>query len=82
MPGLLTSPSLATTLILRRLHRYTSFTTLHLLLHVWSMLDILVEFANVTGDFVPGFLDAVSEGSQVMFARDSYQGEWDERNKT
>jgi hypothetical protein len=37
------------------LHRYRRSTAIHLLLDVRSVLDVLVEAADVAGDLVPGF---------------------------
>jgi hypothetical protein len=37
------------------MHRYTLPTAIHLLLYIGSVLDVLVEAADVAANFVPWF---------------------------
>lgn len=63
--GPTTAPPLM--LLLRpSLHGYVTVTAIHLLLHVGSEFDVLVEAADVAGDFVPGFEGEGYEGDYGM----------------
>ena len=63
MPRLPATPPLI--LRRRRLHRYIATSTVHLILHVRPVLDVLVEAADVAGDFVPGLHAEGDDGDEA-----------------
>lgn len=61
MPWLLSSPTL---ILGRRIHRdiVPSSASVHLVLHIGSVLDVLVKATYMAGDFVPGLKAEGDEG--------------------